>query len=92
MRVSLFSPGILTPEPNLLDRLFEPPGVGFQAGDVIFPAACTAATRSRLGEAAEDSIRDPIGPLRQAVNTPLNDTGGRTAVAAFRPCSWPESR
>src|SRR5258708_40187808 len=82
MRDSLSSPEILTPQPNLFDRLLELLGVCFQAGDVRFPAACTAATRSRLVEAAGNSIRDSIGPRRQAVDTPLNDTGGRTASAA----------
>src|SRR5262245_4604744 len=85
MRDSLSSPEILTPQPNRFDRLLELLGVCFQAGDVGSPAAGTAATRPRLGEAAGNSTRDSIGPRRQAVDTPLNDAGGRTAVAAHAP-------
>jgi hypothetical protein len=82
--VSAFSPSpkTLLPQPNLRDRLLELPGVPFQTGDVRFPDARPAATRSRFGKAAGNSIRDSIGPRWQAADAPLSDTCRRTAIAA----------
>jgi hypothetical protein len=55
-------------------------GAFFQIGDVKFPDACAAATRSQIGEAAGDSILGSNGTRRWVVNPPLKDICGRTAV------------
>jgi hypothetical protein len=69
------SPKTLKPQTNLLDRLLELPGVSIQTRDVRFPDARPAATRTRLGQAASNSICDSIGPSWQAADAPKSDTG-----------------
>jgi hypothetical protein len=69
-------------QPNLLQGLLELPAVSFQSGQVPLADARRVATRSNLGEPAENPVGGSIGPPQQAVNARVNDTGRRTAIVA----------
>jgi hypothetical protein len=70
-------------QPNLLHGLLELPAVSLQTGEVPFSDACRAATRSYLGEPAEDPVGGSIGPPRQAVSARVNNTGRKTSFASL---------